>query len=178
MVKDNILKKLNAQINLEYHSSYSYLAMSKYFLEQNLNGFAIWMRVQAQEELIHGMKIFDFLNERDGAIQFSDIQQPRQTWDTPLDVFEDALANEKIVSESIYDIVDLSLSERDHATNAFLQWFVSEQVEEESLIKGVIDNLKLVGNDGNGLFLLDRDLGQRSFVSTDTPEATDTANGA
>jgi ferritin len=178
MIKDNILKKLNEQINLEYHSSYSYLAMSKYFLEQNLNGFANWMRVQAQEELLHGMKIFDFMNERDGAIHFSDIKQPRQTWESALDVFEDALANEKIVSERIYDIVDLSLSERDHATNAFLQWFVSEQVEEESLIKGVIDNLKLVGNDGNGLFLLDRDLGQRSFVNTDTPPTTDTANGA
>lgn len=178
MIKDNILTSLNAQINLEYHSSYSYLAMSKYFLEQNLNGFASWMRVQAQEELVHGMKIFDFVNERDGTIQFSDIKKPRQQWDTPLNAFEDALENEKIVSESIYDIVDLSLSERDHATNAFLQWFVSEQVEEESLIKEVIDNLKLVGNDGNGLFLLDRDLGQRAFTNADTSPAPDNTNGA
>jgi len=178
MIKDKILQSLNAQINLEYHSSYSYLAMSKYFLEQNLNGFASWMRVQAQEELIHAMKIFDFINERDGTIQFADIKQPRQQWDTPLDAFEDALTNEKSVSESIYDIVDLSLSERDHATNAFLQWFVSEQVEEESLIKEVIDNLKLVGNDGNGLFLLDRDLGQRSFINPEPSPTTDTASGA
>jgi len=178
MIKDKILQSLNAQINLEYHSSYSYLAMSKYFLEQNLNGFASWMRVQAQEELIHAMKIFDFINERDGTIQFADIKQPRQQWDTPLDAFEDALTNEKSVSESIYDIVDLSLSERDHATNAFLQWFVSEQVAEESLIKEVIDNLKLVGNDGNGLFLLDRDLGQRSFINPEPSPTTDTASGA
>ena len=178
MIKDNILTSLNAQINLEYHSSYSYLAMSKYFLEQNLNGFANWMRVQAQEELVHGMKIFDFVNERDGSIQFSDIKKPRQHWDSPLNAFEDALDNEKIVSESIYNIVDLSLSERDHATNAFLQWFVSEQVEEESLIKEVIDNLKLVGNDGNGLFLLDRDLSQRTFTNVDTALPTDNINGA
>lgn len=103
MIKENILDLLNEQINLEYHSSYSYLAMSKYFLENNLNGFATWMRVQAQEELVHGMKIFDFIDERDGNIQFSDIEKPRQEWENPLDVFEDALANEKLVSEKIYD---------------------------------------------------------------------------
>lgn len=173
MIKDKIVDSLNAQINLEYHSSYTYLAMSKYFLEQNLNGFAIWMRVQAQEELMHAMKIFDFINERDGIIIFSDIKKPRQEWDTPLNAFEDALQNEQAVSESIYDLVDLSLSERDHATNTFLQWFVSEQVEEESTIKEVIDTLKLVGNDGNGLFLLDRDLGQRMFAATDQDPTTE-----
>lgn len=167
MIKDKIVDSLNAQINLEYHSSYTYLAMSKYFLEQNLNGFATWMRVQAQEELMHAMKIFDFIDERDGTISFADIKKPRQEWDTPLNAFEDALQNEQAVSESIYDLVDLSLSERDHATNTFLQWFVSEQVEEESTIKEVIDTLKLVGNDGNGLFLLDRDLGQRMFAAAD-----------
>lgn len=173
MIKEQILASLNEQINMEYHSSYSYLAMSKYFLEQNLNGFASWMRIQAQEELIHGMKIFDFVDERDGNIHFSDIKQPRQEWDGPLSVFEDALANERLVSESIYDLVDLSLSERDHATNTFLQWFVAEQVEEEATIKEVIDNLKLVGNDGNGLFLLDRDMAQRTLANTDTPSTTD-----
>jgi len=171
MIKEKILDLLNEQINLEYHSSYSYLAMSKYFLEHNLNGFANWMRIQAQEELIHGMKVFDFIDERDGKIQFADIKQPREEWDGPLEVFKDALANEKLVSEKIYDLVDISLSERDHATNTFLQWFVSEQVEEEATIKEVIDNLKLVGNDGNGLFLLDRDLGQRKLVAADTTAA-------
>ena len=172
MIKDNICDALNAQINMEYHSSYSYLAMSKFFLEQNLNGLANWMRIQAQEELIHGMKIYDFVDERDGIINFTDIKQPRQKWDSPIDVFEEALKNERAVSESIYDIVDLSLSERDHATNTFLQWFVAEQVEEESTIKEVIDNLRLVGNDGNGLFLLDRDMGQRT---TTTAEGSATA---
>ena len=168
MVSDKIATALNNQINLEYHSAYSYLAMSAYFLTQNFKGFANWMRVQAQEELMHGMKIFDFLDERDSLIRFADIQMPQQTWDSPLAVFEDALANERKVSESIYDLVDLALAERDHATNNFLQWFVSEQVEEEATIHEVIDNLKRVGNDGNGLFLLDRDMGQRTIADAAT----------
>jgi ferritin len=176
MIKEKILDSLNAQINMEYHSSYSYLAISKYFLEQNLNGFANWMRVQAQEELIHGMKIFDFVNERDGTVQFSDIKQPCQEWDSVLDAFESALTNEQSISECIYDLIDLSLSERDHATNNFLQWFVAEQVEEEATIKEVIDTLKLVGNDGNGLFLLDRDYGQRTLSATDASPTVDSTD--
>ncbi|MDA0709666.1 MAG: ferritin [bacterium] len=176
MIKTNILTALNAQINMEYHSSYSYLAMSKFFLEQNLNGFATWMRVQAQEELAHGMRIFDFVNERDGSIHFGEIQQPRQEWASAQEAFEEALANERNVSESIYALIDLALSERDHATNAFLQWFVSEQVEEESSIKEVIDTLKLVGKDGNGVFILDRDLAQRTFPLANSGSTTPDPN--
>jgi len=168
MISEKMVAALSNQINLEYRAAYSYLAMSSYFLSRNFKGFANWMRVQAQEELVHGTKIFDFVDERDAQVQFADIQTPPQTWDNPLSVFENALANERKVSESIYDLVDLSLSERDHATNTFLQWFVSEQVEEEATIKEVIDNLKLVGNDGNGLFLLDRDLGQRTLAGTES----------
>ena len=178
MIKEKIVDALNAQINLEYHSSYTYLAMSKYFLEQNLNGFAHWMRIQAQEELMHGMKVFDFIDERDGIIDFTDIKKPRQAWDGPLDVFQDALNNEQAVSESIYNIVDLCLTERDHATHTFLQWFVAEQVEEEATIRQVIDDLKLIDNDGNGLFLLDRDLGQRTFATAEQAPTADGQAGA
>ena len=168
MINEKINKALNAQINMEYASAYEYLAMSAHFLDLNLNGFAQWMRVQAQEELIHGMKIYDFLDEREGKIELTEIPTPQGTWENPLAVFEDALKNEKAVSKSIYKIVDLALEERDHATNTFMQWFVSEQVEEEASVTRVIDNLKLVGNEGNGLFLLDRDMGEREPRSPDS----------
>lgn len=162
MIHEKINQALNDQINLEYASAYVYLAMSAHFLAQNLNGFAHWLRIQAQEELLHGMKIYDFLDSRDGVIRLSEIPAPKQHWDGPLSVFEDALASEKHVSASIYNLVDLTLKEHDHATGNFLQWFVSEQVEEEAAATKILDTLKLVGADGNGLFLIDRDLQQRA----------------
>lgn len=174
MINEKITKALNEQINLEYASAYAYLAMSSYFLAKNLNGFAHWLRVQAQEELVHGMKIYDFVSERDGQITLSDIPAPKSNWDDALAVFQDARENEKEVSTSIYNLVDLSLKEHDHATNNFLQWFVSEQVEEESAVNKVIDTLKLVGADGNGLFLVDRDLNQRVPSTAPPPQSTTT----
>ena len=167
MINSKIATALNDQLNLEYYSAYSYLAMSAYFLTQNLNGFAHWMRVQAQEELGHGMKIYDFLDDREAEIRFQALDAPKQNWDSPLDVFEDSLAHEQKVSQSIYNIADLALSERDHATHTFLQWFIAEQVEEEAAVKELIDTLKLVGTEGNGLFLLDRDLAQRDLADDD-----------
>ena len=170
MINTKIAAALNAQLNMEYYSAYSYLAMSAYFLTQNLNGFAHWMRVQAQEELTHGMKIYDFLDDREADIRLSTIDTPKQCWDSPLEVFEDSLAQEQKVSQSIYNIADLALSERDHATHTFLQWFIAEQVEEEAIVRELIDTIKLVGIEGNGLFLLDRDLAQRGLNGTDTTE--------
>lgn len=163
MISEKIAAVLNDQINMEYYSAYSYLAMAAYFLTLNLNGLAHWMRIQAQEELTHGMKIYDFLDNREGDICLQAIDAPQKTWKNPLEAFEDALGHEKKVSQSIYDIADFALSERDHATHTFLQWFISEQVEEEAAVKEVIDTLKLVGMEGNGLFLFDRDLAQRQF---------------
>ena len=171
MINSKIAAALNDQLNMEYHSAYSYLAMSAYFLTQNLNGFAHWMRVQAQEELAHGMKIYDFLDDREAEIRFRALDAPKQSWDSPLDVFEDSLAHEQKVSQSIYNIADLALSERDHATHTFLQWFIAEQVEEEAAVKELIDTLKLVGAEGNGLFLLDRDLARRDRADEDADGA-------
>jgi len=167
MISEKIADALNKQINLEYASAYTYLAMSAYFLTHNLKGFSNWMRVQAQEELTHGMKVYDFLDDRESSICFTDITAPKQSWGNPLEVFEDSLASEQEVSTSIYNIADLALSERDHATHTFLQWFISEQVEEEAAVREVIDTLKLVGLEGNGLFLLDRDLALRQPSGTE-----------
>jgi ferritin len=155
---------LNEQIKWELYSSYLYLSMSAYFLSRNLPGFAHWMRVQAQEELVHAIKFYDFINERGGRVLLQPVDGPPTEWDSPLAVFQEAYAHEQKVTARIGDLVDLAVSERDHATNIFLQWFVTEQVEEEASADAVVQQLKLVGDAPNGLFLLDRELGQRMFT--------------
>ena len=161
MITPKMLEAMNEHLNVEYYSAYYYLSMSAYFHDSNLNGLGSWMRMQYQEELIHAGKFYDFINDRDGAVKLQQIAAPPNKWDSPLDVFQDALKHEQEVTQKIYDLVDLSLEMRDHASNTFLQWFVTEQVEEEATASEIIQQLKLVGNDGNGLFLLDRELGQR-----------------
>jgi ferritin len=153
---------LNGQVNAEFYSSYLYLGMSIYFQSTDLNGFAHWMRVQAQEELIHAIKIHDFILNRQGRVELKQVNAPPLKWDSPLAAFKDALAHEQKVTALINKLMDLAVTERDHATNTFLQWFVTEQVEEEANVQKAIDSLKIVGKDGSGLFLLDRDMGQRT----------------
>ena len=167
MIAPRMLDALNEHLNVELFSAYYYLSMSAYFHNADLNGFGSWMRLQYQEELAHADKFFDFINDRDGEVDLKQIATPRQKWESPLDVFEDGLKREQEVTKEIYDLVDLSLEIRDHATNTFLQWFVTEQVEEESTASEIIQQLKLVGIDGNGLFLMDRELGQRVPASAE-----------
>ena len=164
MLSDEMEQALNEQINAEFYSSYLYLSMSAYFESKGLPGFAKWMQAQTQEEWFHGMKMYDFVNERGGRITLKAIDKPQATWDSTLAVFENVLAHEQKVTGLINDLVNLALDERDHATNIFLQWFVSEQVEEEASAGAVLDKLKLIGNDPNGLFVLDSEMGQRVFT--------------
>lgn len=171
MISGKIQDALNNQINAEFGAAYIYLSMSAYFTSVNLNGFAVWMRAQAQEEMGHAMRIYDFINDREGEIQLKAVDAPTAKWDSPLAAFEAAYAHEQKVTGMIYDIVDLSLKERDHATNSFLQWFVNEQVEEEATASDIVNKLKLVGDDNNGLFLLDRDLGTRGAGDGASEEA-------
>ena len=161
MIGKKVQKALNSQINAELYSAYLYLAMSAYFQSINLNGFATWMRMQSLEETGHAMRMYDFLGERDGTIQLQAIDAPQMKWDSPIAAFEDALAHEEKVTALIGNLVDLSLQEKDHATHIFLQWFVTEQVEEEANASDIVGKLKLVGGKGNGLFMLDQELGQR-----------------
>jgi ferritin len=160
---------LNAHLNVEFYSAHYYLAMSAYYHSIDLNGFAGWMRAQAQEELVHAMKFFDFINSREGRILLADIKVPPTSWEGPSAAFGDALKHEQEVTEKIYRLVDLALEKRDHATSNFLQWFVTEQVEEEATAKQIVQQLKLVGGDGNGLFLMDRELGRRSGEAETEP---------
>ena len=162
MLSDKMQDALNGQLNAELYSSYLYLSMNAYFKSINLDGFANWMYYQAQEELTHSMKFYDFISQRGGKVKLLQVDAPPTDWDSPLAVFEATLAHEQKVTGLINELVELSLAEHDHATNIFLQWFVSEQVEEEESVGGVLEQLKLMGEAKGGLFMIDRELAKRS----------------
>lgn len=162
MLSKKMEKNLNQQVNAELYSSYFYLSMSAYFSEINLSGCAHWMRLQAQEELIHGLKIYDYINERGGRSVLAAIEAPPKKWDSPTAVFTDVLSHEQKVTGLINELVDLAISEKDHATNNFLQWFVAEQVEEEASANEVLQKVKLASKEG-GLFILDQELAKRTL---------------
>ena len=171
MLSERMQGALNEQINAELYSSYLYLAMSSHFSSANLAGMASWMRVQVQEELFHAIKMYDFVNERGGRAMMKAINQPPGAWDSPLAVFEAGLDHERKVTGLINNLVDVAIAERDHATSIFLQWFVTEQVEEEANASGIVSKLRMIGHDASSLFALDQELGQRVFVMPATPTA-------
>lgn len=162
MVKDKVIKALNKQLNEEMLSSYEYLAMSAYFEIENLTGFAHWFRLQSQEEYGHAMKIFNYITQVNGKVNLQQIDSPKDSWKNLVEVFEDTYSREQDVTKSIYEIVDLTLSEKDHATFNFLQWFVNEQVEEEATALQWLDRVKMLGDNKNGIFLLDREMARRA----------------
>lgn len=170
MIKEKIREALNQQLNAELYSSYLYLSMAAYFESINLKGFANWMRVQTQEELVHAMKFYDFIIERGGKVVLSSIEGPPTEWASPLAVFEHAYEHEQKVTGLINNLVDLSTAEQDHATSNFLQWFVAEQVEEEASADEVVQKIKLMGDASGGLFMLDRELAQRVFTPPGTAQ--------
>jgi ferritin len=164
MVSEKMQKALNDQITAEFYSAYLYLSMAAYFESLNLGGFANWMRVQTQEELAHGMIIYNHVNERGGRVKLAAIEAPPVEWRSPQHVFEEAYAHEQKVTGRINALVDLAIKESDHATNAFLQWFVTEQVEEELNASTIANQLKIAGNSPNALFMIDRELAARVFT--------------
>ncbi|MCL0032471.1 ferritin [Peptococcaceae bacterium] len=136
--------------------------MSNYLTQQNLNGAASWMRMQAQEELDHAMKIFDYIHARGGSVTLTAIEQPPTEWISALDVFEKAYEHEQKVTKMINDLVGLAIAEKDHASHNMLQWFISEQVEEEESIKSIVERLKLISNAPGALLMMDKELGMRA----------------
>jgi len=164
MFSERMSEAMAGQVNAEYYSAYLYLSMNSYLHSINLSGMANWMKMQTQEELFHGTKMYNFILERGGRVILDKIDQPPSAWDSPLAVFENAYAHERKVTGLINDLVDLAQEERDHATNIFLQWFISEQVEEEANASGIVHKLQLIGNDAGGLFALDQELGSRVFA--------------
>jgi ferritin len=164
MLNQKIQDAFNKQINAELYSSYLYLSMAAYFDSISLKGFSNWMRCQAQEELVHAMKFYSFIAERGGVVKLEAIEGPATTWGSPLHAFQEAYSHEQKVTAMINGLVDLAIQERDHASNTFLQWFVTEQVEEEASADEVVQQLKLAGDQGGGMFMIDKDLGQRVFT--------------
>jgi ferritin len=166
MLSGKMEAAINKQINAELYSGYLYLSMAAHFESVSLPGFAHWMRAQAQEELFHAVKFFDYVCERGGRATLGAIEAPPAEWESPLAVFEAAYAHEQKVTGMINDLVNLAIEEKDHASNNFLQWYVAEQVEEEASADEVVQKLKLAGKEGGGLFMLDRELGQRAPLFT------------
>lgn len=163
MLDERMEEALNYQLNRELYSGYLYLAMAAYFDDQDLPGFANWMRIQAQEELSHAMKFYDYLVRRGGRAVMDAIEAPENEWESAVAVFEQVYQHEQMVTGLIHKLVDLALEISDHATNNFLQWFVAEQVEEEESSSGVLHKVKMASQSRSGLYMLDQELGQRVF---------------
>lgn len=168
MLNKRVEQELNKQINKEVFSAYLYMSMGAYFQSVDLIGFANWMHIQAQEELVHAQKFYNFVNERSGRVMLEAIEKPQIKWESPLEAFKDSLKHEEFITASINDIVTVAMEEKDYASQIFLQWFVTEQVEEESSVTEIINKLKLMKDAPGGLFMLDKELSQRQFVPPTT----------
>lgn len=171
MLKERVLAKLNEQLKHELASAYLYFSMAGYFESISLKGFANWMKVQAQEELAHSVRIFSYINDKSARVEIYELEAPKNDWGSPLAAIEDAHQHECYISERINECVSLALAENDHSTNTFLQWFVAEQVEEEAAADDVVQKLKLIGDNSSGLFLLDQELQKRNFESDGGPDS-------
>lgn len=161
MLSQGIQEAINEQIHHELHSAYVYLSMSAYLEAANFTGFAQWMRMQSKEELLHAMKLFDYVNDRNGRVTLKALEQPPTNFKSVLDVFENALQHEMKVTRMIHSLYELATKENDYATQVALQWFINEQVEEEATATTVVDRLKIAGNDGAALLILDNEMGAR-----------------
>ena len=165
MINKKMQQALNEQINHEIGSAYLYLSMAAYFGSAGFDGMSQWMHTQAHEEFAHAMKFFDHILERDGKVELLELTKPKTKWATPLAVFQDTYKHEKFISSKIHALVELASKEKDHAAGILLQWFVTEQVEEEATASKILQMLERIGDSGNGMFMLDRELGTRTAAS-------------
>lgn len=168
MISDKMQQELNEQVNTEFYSAYMYLAMSAYCDTIGLPGFAHWMRMQYEEEIMHVTKMYDYILGQNGNVHLKTIDEPPQVYGTPLEIFETTLEHEQVVTKLINKLMDLAVEERDYATQTFLQWYVTEQVEEESNVNDILAPLRMVGEDKSGLMMIDQQLAVRA---TPTPIA-------
>lgn len=162
MFNENLAEALTKQMNNEFYSAQNYMAMAAYCEHNNYLGFAHFYLQQAEEERAHGMKIYQYLNDRGVHVKFSALDEPKTDYDSVLDTFENALWHEKEVTKKIYDLTDLAWEYKEHATISFLRWFLDEQVEEEATFETHIDYMKRIGNDQNALFIYENELGKRN----------------
>jgi ferritin len=162
VIAKSVEDAMNDQLNFELRSAYAYLAMSAYCEAENLPGFAHWLRAQAEEEVDHAMKFYTFITDRGGRVRLQELGTPAAEFETLREVFEQSLDNERSVTRAINELYTLTTKEQDYASQAFLNWFVTEQVEEEKTVETIIDDLKRVGDTGDALYILDKDLGRRT----------------
>ncbi len=163
MLSDKLVIELNSQMNYEFYSAHAYLAMAAYCSAENLDGFANFFLVQAEEERFHAMKFYNFLNDVGARVTVEGFPPVNNDFNSVLDVFEKGLAHEKQVTSRIYKLSDIALDEREHATMTFLKWFIEEQVEEEALFDSLIQKLKRIDDDSNAFFMLEAELSKRTF---------------
>ncbi len=164
MIPKKVEELFNEQIKHELESAYLYLAMAAYFDQAGFPGMGRWMRAQGQEELTHAMRFYKHIIERGGKVKLHPLAILEQTWRSPLEAFEAAYKHEQFITSKINELVKLAQAEGDFASNSILQWFVDEQVEEEESTSQIVQDLRLIGEDGKGILMLDRELGQRTFV--------------
>jgi len=162
MLSKAVQSAINDQINAELYSAYLYLSMSAFCLATNRPGSAGWMRVQAQEELGHAMKFFGYVNDRGGRAVLKAVAQPPAEFKSLLDIFQQALGHEEEVTRKIHKLYEIASKENDYATQVELQWFITEQVEEEKNATEIVQQLKMIGDQAAPLFMLDRHLGMRA----------------
>jgi ferritin len=165
MISQSLTDALNEQLKHELYSSYLYLSMSAYCDDQHLPGFAHWMRLQADEEREHAMKFFDFIQDRDGRVVLQSLGQPPSEFGSPTNLFEQGLAHEQEGTSLIEQLYRKAAAAQDHATQIFLEWFISEQVEEEKAALQILETLRMAGDDKVGLLMLDRELGARTAAT-------------
>ena len=163
-MSDNLAEKFNRQIDMELASSIAYLQMAAFFDSRSLPGMATWMRVQSEEERAHALKFFDHVLDRGNTIALGAGEAPKTDFESAVDAFETALAHEQRVSKAISDLYAAALADGDSSSFGLLQWFLDEQIEEESTVSDIVEQLRMIGDDGGALLLLDRELGQRTAV--------------
>jgi ferritin len=164
-ISDAMQDAINRQVQEEFDSAYLYLSMSAYFESLSLEGFAQWMRVQAQEEVLHGMKLFDHLQDRGGRVLLGAVDQPQSEFESPLAAFELAAAHEAHVTKSIHALFSLAEKEHDYASQGILQWFSNEQVEEEKTATTIVDKLSMILDNKAAMYMMDKELGGRAGVN-------------
>jgi len=171
MLSKKLTDAINDQIQFEYYSAFIYKAMQAYFEVEDLPGMANWMNIQFQEEMSHAEKMFNFVCETGGHVELQAMSAPKSSYNSPLEIFQESLEHEQIVTSRINDLMDLAQQEKNHAAQIFLQWFITEQIEEEASVSHIIAKLKRVKEDGRGLMIIDQELSNRSFTPIDTAEA-------
>ena len=168
MLSQRLSSALNDQVNFEFYSEYTYMAMAAYCESQDFPGIANFFKVQAQEERFHAMKFYDYIFQMEGRVIFKELPAPESEYSNILDVFKKSLQHEKTVTKKVYNLMDIAMEEREHATISLLKWFIDEQVEEENSFNSLIKRIQRIGDNPAALFMLDAELAARVFTPPTT----------